>query len=400
MIKSLSHKEQLKAFINAAQYFAGLTSGQDIWEEAGRVLINLFGADVVTFVNYRNDRDVEINHWAFSERGASTKISEPEVIAAARDVFESGFLTFFTFSPKNPIATAFLPILHENRPVAVMMVGHRSSTSLAKDTLDLYLAIAGLIGAANSRKISDESIRQFNKELEQRVIDRTAQLEITNKELESFAYAVSHDLRAPLRSIGGFSHAILEEYADKLDANGKDYLNRIREATNKMGQLIDALLNVSRLTRTEINYMPVNMSQLAQATAEELRKSQPGRYVELVITDGLIVNGDSAMLHIVIENLLGNAWKYTGRCETARIEFGVTQKRGRDVYFVRDNGAGFDMAYANKLFNAFQRLHKTADFPGLGIGLATVQRIIHRHGGSIWAEAEVGKGATFYFTLQ
>lgn len=226
-----------------------------------------------------------------------------------------------------------------------------------------------------------------------------AALEVANKELESFSYSVSHDLRAPLRSIDGFSQALLEDYMDKLDEEGKDHLQRVRAATQRMAELIDDMLNLSRMTRSEMRLEAVNLSAVAQTIAAELQRSQPERQVEFVIAEGVAANGDSGLLKVALENLIGNAWKFTGKHSDAKIEFGITQHNGNSAYFVRDNGSGFDMAYAGKLFGAFQRLHDAREFPGTGIGLATVQRVVHRHGGQVWAESEVEKGATFYFTL-
>jgi PAS domain S-box-containing protein len=226
------------------------------------------------------------------------------------------------------------------------------------------------------------------------------ELEQANKELEAFSYSVSHDLRAPLRSINGFSEALLEDYADQLDDTGKDYLHRVRAASQHMAQLIDDLLKLSRLTRAEMHYERVDLSALAQIVATELKETAPERVVEFVIAEGVVADGDAPLLRVVLENLLSNAWKFTGKHPRATIEFGVSQQEGQPVYFVRDDGAGFDMAYVNKLFVPFQRLHRSTEFEGTGIGLATVQRIIHRHGGSVWVEGEVGKGATFYFTLK
>lgn len=232
------------------------------------------------------------------------------------------------------------------------------------------------------------------------VNERTAQLEVANKELEAFSYSVSHDLRAPLRHIDGFSKILLEDCAEQLDDMGKDYLNRVLAATQRMGHLIDDLLNLSRVTSTELRRQQVDISTMSRAICDSLQQSQPNRQMEVVIPDGLKAYGDGRLLQIVFENLLSNAWKYTSLHQTARIEVGIWwHPAGYPVYFVRDDGAGFDMAYANKLFGPFQRLHKTSKFPGTGIGLATVQRIIHRHGGSVWAESAVEQGATFYFTL-
>jgi two-component system sensor histidine kinase/response regulator len=226
-----------------------------------------------------------------------------------------------------------------------------------------------------------------------------AALEAANKELESFSYSVSHDLRAPLRSIDGFSQALLEDYADKLDEEGKDHLQRVRASTQRMAELIDDMLNLSRMTRSEMRLEAVNLSTVAKTVAAELQRSQPERRVEFVIAEGVVANGDSGLLRVVLENLIGNAWKFTGKHLEAKIEFGLAVQNGNSAYFVRDNGSGFDMAYAGKLFGAFQRLHDAREFPGTGVGLATVQRVIHRHGGQVWAESEVEKGATFYFTL-
>lgn len=245
----------------------------------------------------------------------------------------------------------------------------------------------------------EKEAAQARASLAQKLEFANRELEAANKELESFSYSVSHDLRAPLRAIDGFSQVLLEDYAGVLDAQGKSYLDRVRQACSHMGNLIDDLLNLSLVIRHEMRRESVDLSRAARAIAERLRKTEPRRAAEFAIADKLVVSGDPGLLHAALENLLGNAWKFTGRTQAARIELGVTHENGRETYFVRDNGAGFDMAYVGKLFGAFQRLHTHSEFPGTGIGLATVSRIIRRHDGHLWAEAEVGKGATFYFTL-
>jgi signal transduction histidine kinase len=224
-------------------------------------------------------------------------------------------------------------------------------------------------------------------------------LEATNKELQVLGYSVSHDLRAPLRGIDSFTQALVEDYADKLDAQGREYLERIRANTHRMADLLDALVKLSRLSDAGLYRQSVDLSAMAGAIIADLREREPQRQVTCVIGAGIVAQGDALLLRCVLENLLGNAWKYTSRLPQATIEFGVTRHLGRTAYFVHDDGAGFDMAFVNKLFGAFQRLHPPSEFPGNGIGLATVARIIHRHGGEVWAEGQVGRGATFYFTL-
>jgi light-regulated signal transduction histidine kinase (bacteriophytochrome) len=242
---------------------------------------------------------------------------------------------------------------------------------------------------------ANERLQRVNEEL----LHQKEAVEIVNRELEAFSYSVSHDLRAPLRSIDGFSQALLEDYEPLLDDEGKKFLRYVRESAQEMARLIDGLLGLSRVTRAELHRAPVDLAAIARRQIERLRTAEPERQVTVVIPEHLPAIGDPALLEIVIQNLLGNAWKFTSAHPTARIELGMQSEGERDAYFVRDDGAGFDMAHAQKLFGAFQRLHRAEEFEGTGIGLATVQRIVHRHGGEVWAEGQVGRGATFHFTL-
>ncbi|MEI6608947.1 MAG: PAS domain S-box protein [Deltaproteobacteria bacterium] len=290
-----------------------------------------------------------------------------------------------------------------------------------------------LIGAQGTavdityRKLADDEISLLNAELEQKVLHRTNDLrdsqlallnlvddmsisakviastnktlEAANKEIESFSYSVSHDLRAPLRSIDGFSQILLEDYKKNLDDTGRNYLERIRKATQNMGQLIDDMLKLSRVTSANLRLEPLDLSNMFREIIEKSQENDPARIADIIIQEGIIIDGDPTLMHIALTNLIENAWKFTGKEARTKIEFGSTSQAEKKVIFIRDNGVGFDMAYVDKLFGTFQRLHTTAEFQGTGIGLATVKRIITRHGGEIWAEGEVGCGATFYFTL-
>jgi signal transduction histidine kinase len=251
---------------------------------------------------------------------------------------------------------------------------------------------------ADRAGLAIENARLYD-ELERRVRQRTAALEAVNQELDAFSFSVAHDLRSPLRSIDGFSRAVLEDCADQLDDHGKKYLGHVRKSAQQMTRLIDDLLLLSRVTRSELCRQRVDLSALARSIAARLELTGDRR-VELVVQDGLVAQGDATLLGVVLANLIGNAWKFTARRPVARIEVGAQASGPPLVYFVRDDGAGFDMAYAKKLFGVFQRLHSVQEFEGTGIGLATVQRVVRRHGGRVWAEGEVDKGATFYFTLE
>ena len=271
----------------------------------------------------------------------------------------------------------------------------------------LFLVLVGFVVVADvvinrsqtrERALVETQLAERGRAEELAVQHATA-MEEANRELETFSHSVSHDLRAPLRGMDGFSQALLEDYGEKLDEQGRHYLQRVRAGAQHMGQLIDDLLQLSRVTRSVLQYENVDLTAVARSVVSELQSGSPERQVEWIIADGLVAKGDGRLLRLVLENVLGNAWKYTSKQPRPRIELGEAHLNGQRAYLVRDNGAGFDMAYVAKLFTPFQRLHSPNEFEGTGVGLATVQRIIRRHGGQVWAEGAVGDGATFYFTL-
>ncbi|HEU4636784.1 MAG TPA: CHASE3 domain-containing protein [Edaphobacter sp.] len=270
-------------------------------------------------------------------------------------------------------------------------------------TAERAMRLAAEVDAENLSRARQEAdaraaeVRSLNESLEKRVWERTQELEAINKELEAFSYSVSHDLRAPLRTIDGFSLALQEDYQDLVDATGRDYIHRVRSGVQRMGQLIDALLQLSRITRAEITRERFNLSELAESVASVLKEEHPAQDIQFNIEPGLEAEADAGLIRVALENLFGNAIKFSSKKPNSRIEFGWNPEK--KAYFVRDNGAGFDMYYANKLFNAFNRLHGDKDFRGSGIGLATVARIIHRHHGTLAGEGVVDHGATFWFTL-
>jgi signal transduction histidine kinase len=272
-------------------------------------------------------------------------------------------------------------------------------TEIDRRTVELEGSNTRLAREIEERSRAEHEVLRLNAQLEDRVRERTGQLETANKELEAFSYSVSHDLRAPLRAIDGFGQALVDDFGQHLPEPAQRYLDRIRSSTKQMGLLIEGLLNLARVSRRPLEPRPVDLSQIAKDVVNDLQQRDPDRAVEVSIWDGMHAEGDAHLLRAVLENLVGNAWKFTSKKDKARVDIGALKDGKHTTFYVRDNGAGFDMSYADKLFGAFQRLHAVNDYAGTGIGLATVQRIVHRHGGRIWAEAEIGKGAVFYFTL-
>jgi len=304
--------------------------------------------------------------------------------------------------PNNIGAMLDATVLRGSEPIGVVCFEHTGSQRVwTIDEQNFAIAVADFISLSmelNYHQHTSMELQLYKENLEELVENRTRELQAVNKELEAFSYSVSHDLRAPLRSIDGFSLALLEDYGPSLDDNAKDYLNRVRKATERMGLLIDDMLNLSRITRREMFRQPVDLTGISEEIVARYREQEPDRTVSVSIENGLEIDGDPNLLQIVMENLIGNAWKYTGKNKHASIEIGTARIENTDAIFVRDNGVGFDMTYSNKLFGAFQRLHTQEDFHGTGVGLATVNRIINRHGGRVWAEGNVNKGAAFYFT--
>ena len=307
----------------------------------------------------------------------------------------------------HPPLNAFmgLPLYRGEKMVGTLGVANRPGgydEALVEHLQPFSATCAVLIEAyrnSQRRSQAESMLRKLNSELEERVNRRTAALQASMRELESFSYSVSHDLRSPLRGINGFSRLLLQDYGDRLDEHGRQYLDRICAATLRMSDLIDGMIDLAQLTREPLHLADVNLTRQAEAIAHELQATDPQRKVDFVIAPDVVARGDARLLRVLLQNLLSNAWKFTARRDLARIEFGCYAHTNGPVYFVRDNGAGFDMKYAEKLFGAFQRLHGVSEFAGTGIGLATVQRIVQSHGGRAWGEGEIDRGATFYFTL-
>jgi len=330
------------------------------------------------------------------------------------------FLNVLEFSPEEN-----LPLAETQRAMINILEDSEGEKGQLRDTEKAILNILGdaaeekallasmqhaVLNILEDFDVEKRNVERANAELRSEILVRTqaekalaqanAATKAANKELESFSYSVAHDLRAPLRSIDGFCQALVEDCADTLPAEGKTYLGHVRESAQHMARLIDDLLSLSRMSRAEIRRSPIDLASIARTVLARLRRDHPDRSVEVTIPAEIGAVGDSRLLEIVFENLLGNAWKFTSKRDDAHIEVGQTSQDGQLVYFVRDDGAGFDMAYADKLFAVFQRLHAVREFEGTGIGLANVERIIHRHGGRVWGESEVGRGATFFFTLE
>jgi PAS domain S-box-containing protein len=368
-------------------------------ESNERLRLALAASRMGTWTRELDDKDVII---VSPELSAIFGLPQEEFIGTEQALFEfihpddhdlirQAFAKAIQSRTDSEVEFRFLP---RRRPVGWMLGRGRAYY----DAEGKPIRIAGVAIDITTRKAAEEGVGRMNAELEQRVRARTAQLEAMNRELEAFAYSVSHDLRAPLRSICGFSEVVLERYADRLDALGQEYLKRTCASGHHMERLIDDLLKLSRLGQSELRLQNVNLSALVESIAAELRKAEPNRAVDLVIAPGLRAEGDERLLRVALDNLLRNAWKFTSRNPRARIEFGFAAEP-EPAFFVRDDGVGFDPAYAGKLFGVFQRLHSANEFPGTGIGLATVRRIITRHSGRTWATSAVSQGATFYFTL-
>jgi len=326
--------------------------------------------------------------------GGITSVLLAAVLSVSKRNFDLSQIEYYRFALLLLISIAISWIEAHRRHVEANL-----RAGVKQKTVELQAVVSDLEREVRERKIVEEEVRRLNYLLERRVDERTRQLEISNLELESFSYSVSHDLRAPLRSIDGFSRILLGTCDPKFDDEERALFQRILAATARMNHLIDDLLNLSRVTRTSMTSEEVDLSSLANRVARGLRHEHPESQAQFIIEPGITAAGDSRLLEVVLQNLLENAWKFSSQSPSPCIEFGATSINGDHVLFVRDNGAGFDPAYKNKLFAPFQRLHSQEEFPGTGIGLATVSRIIRRHGGWITAESAPGKGATFFFAL-
>jgi signal transduction histidine kinase len=398
---SSQRERRLGRLLTAVQELSLARSLDDVMAIVRTAARELTGADGATFVLrdedrcYYADEDAIEPLWKGQRFPMSICISgwsmlnkQPVVI---EDIYADARIPAAAYRPTFVKSLAMVPIRTAD-PIGA--IGNYWASHHRPSDEDLEL----LQSLANSTSVAIENVYLY-RDLEQRVEARTAELAAAHRELEAFSYSVSHDLRAPLRSIDGFAQATLEDCGDALGADGRDHLGRVRAATRRMSALIDDLLSLARVSRVAIDRARVSLSELAAHVAADLADTDPGRAVTWNIHPGMVVDADRGLLRVLLENLLGNAWKFTARRADAVIEVGSAEQNGQRVYFVRDNGAGFDMKYAAKLFAPFQRLHDSAEFPGTGVGLATVQRVVRRHGGTIRAEGQVGAGATFTWTL-
>ncbi|TET28107.1 MAG: PAS domain S-box protein [Candidatus Heimdallarchaeota archaeon] len=368
-----------------------------LFDESTNLLIPVAGFGL-TYLHGDEPQPVHINDEDF----LVAKVARDKKVYFIPDVESSDLEESYLNRTRRLKIKSFIafPIISDREDlIGILNLGSYKTKEIQQVDILFFESIIRLFATAIRRTQAEDDLRKLNEELELRVQQRTAQLVSVNKELEAFSYSVSHDLRTPLRSIDGFSQALLEDYADQLDETGKDYLTRVRSACTRMSNLIDNILDLSRLTRKDMDLREINLSNLAKEITSEFQENEPNRKVKVNIKNNIKILGDSTLIRTIMENLFGNAWKFTSKNQKARIDFGKKIINNEEVYYIQDNGVGFDMAYADKLFAVFQRLHTYSEFRGTGIGLAIVQRIINRHGGRIWAESEVGKGSTFYFTI-
>jgi PAS domain S-box-containing protein len=398
-----------QAMFNNSFQFQGLLSPQGRLVEFNKTALDFINADRASLLGrffwdtpwWEKNPDMQE-----SLRKAVARVANGESVrfeTVQHDLHGTEHVIDFTLKPIMGESGKVIFLIPEGRDITerkqaeqeICALNEELEARVVERTAQLEALNASLVGEIEQRKRAQEEILSLNKDLEKQKIA----LEDTNRELEAFSYSVSHDLRAPLRHIDGFSSMLLEECRDKLDAAETSYLMRIRKSCRRMGELIDDLLSLSRVSLGMVRIQNVSLSAMAREILEELQSSDPSRQVAVTVCDGMTVQGDSHLIRIALENLLSNAWKYTGKRDLAEITMGEAQVEGKPAYFIRDNGVGFDMAYVEKMFGVFQRLHSVEEFTGTGIGLAIVQRIIHRHGGRLWAEGEPDQGATFYFSF-
>jgi signal transduction histidine kinase len=401
---------ELRALHALAEAINRSAAVESVYPEALQALRWISGADRAALLLFDAGGSMRFTAWdGLSERyrraveghspwAANEEQAQP--IQVARPEQEPSVASLLPELREEGIASlAFVPIAHQDRLLGKFMLYFDATHEMQPDEIRLALTVAEYLALAISRQAAVEEARRLNAGLEDQVRRRTRQLEEANREMEAFCYSVSHDLRAPLRALDGFSRILLEDAGPVLGEEDKGNLRRIVAASGRMGLLMDDLLRLSRIGRAGMRLAEVDLAALAADILRRLRSEDPGRRVSSEIAAGTRVRADAGLMRIALENLIGNAWKYSRRNSEACIALGVREEEGRQVFFVRDNGAGFDMRYAAKLFSPFQRAHGPGEFEGTGIGLAIVQRIVGRHGGRIWAESEPGRGSTFCFTL-